>query len=197
MVALIGPGGAGKSTLLRLVWGEERPSAGIVLVDGADVGALGRRALARLRRRLGIVPQETWLLEDRTSFGNLTLVLRALGASRRRARSRALAVLSVVGLTKKLNAYPDELANGERRRLCLARALASDPPLLLVDEPVAGGLDDEPGHDMVGVLKGACAEGRTVLVATRVPALAEALGARRVTLQGGRVTSNSDAHGSG
>ncbi len=124
LAVVVGPVGAGKSTLLRLVTGEERPTRGAVLVDGVEVGTLGARGLARLRRSLGVVSQDGQLLPDRTALGNLTFVLRALGAGRAEARDRALAALVEVGLGPVRNALPHELAAGERRRVLLARALA-------------------------------------------------------------------------
>src|SRR5262245_39281955 len=86
LAVLVGPVGAGKSTLLRLITGEERPTRGAVLVDGTEVGALGGRGLARIRRDIGVVAQEGHLLSDRTALGNLTFVLRALGTGRAEAR---------------------------------------------------------------------------------------------------------------
>src|SRR6185369_7531686 len=109
LAVLVGPGGAGKSTLLRLVTGEERPTRGSVLVDGVEVGALGGRGLARLRRSLGVLPQGGHLLGDRTALGNVTFVLRALGMGRGEARERALAALVEVGLGSARNALPQEL----------------------------------------------------------------------------------------
>ena len=124
LAVLVGPGGSGKSTLLRLVAGEERPTRGTVLVDGVEVGTLGKRGLARLRRSLGILFQDAPLLPDRTALGNVTFVLRALGMGRAEAREQALAALVDVGLGPARNALPDELAAGERRRVLLARVLA-------------------------------------------------------------------------
>lgn len=194
IVVLSGPTGSGKSTVLRLAAGEERPSEGRVLVDGAHVGALGGRALARLRRGLGIVPAEPRLLPDRTAFGNVALVLRALGASRRVSRGKALAALREAGLAGKANAFPPELTAGEGRRLCLARALAGGPRLLLADEP-AGGLDEPAAQEVVDLLRRAHGQGATVLVATRAPGLAAELGARPLTLEGGRVRADGGRHG--
>ncbi len=194
IVVLSGPTGSGKSTLLRLVAGEERASQGCVVVDGEDVATLGRRGLARLRRRLGIVPAEPRLLSDRTAFGNVALVLRALGASRRTARANGLAALREAGLAAKANAFPSELTVAERRRLCLARALAGGPRLLLADEPAAG-LDEPAAQEVVDLLRRAHGQGATLLVATRAAGLAADLGARALTVEGGRVRAAGGLHG--
>jgi cell division transport system ATP-binding protein len=187
LAVVVGPSGAGKSTLLRLVTGEERATRGAVLVDGVDVARLGARRLARLRRGLGIVPQTAHLLSDRTALGNVTFVLRARGAGREPARVRALEVLAEAGLTAVRNALPRELAEGERRRLVLARALATAPRLLVVDEPTAM-LDDEAAATVAAQLRGAHDRGTTCLVATQSRDLGSALGGRILRLAGGRLS---------
>jgi cell division transport system ATP-binding protein len=186
LAVVVGPVGAGKSTLLRLVTGEERPTRGAVLVDGVEVGTLGARGLARLRRSLGIVSQDGQLLPDRTALGNLTFVLRALGTGRAEARDRALAALIEVGLGPTRNALPHELAVGERRRVLLARALTTRPRLLLADEPTA--LLDAPTTAMVGtLLRSLPSRGTTCLVATQSIELARALEGRVLQLAAGRL----------
>ena len=186
LAVLVGPGGSGKSTLLRLVAGEERPTRGSVLVDGVEVGTLGKRGLARLRRSLGILFQDAPLLRDRTALGNVTFVLRALGMGRGEARERALAALVDVGLGPARNALPDELAAGERRRVLLARALAPRPRLLLADEPTAV-LDATDAAIVVRLLRSLAERGTTCLVATQDVEIARALDGRVLPLAVGRL----------
>ncbi|HWC03400.1 MAG TPA: ATP-binding cassette domain-containing protein [Methylomirabilota bacterium] len=186
LAVLVGPGGAGKSTLLRLITGEERPTRGVVLVAGTDVGALGARGLARLRRSLGVVSPGGRLLADRTALGNLTFVLRALGTGSSEARERALAALTEVGLGAARSALPHELAAGECHRVMLARALATRPRLLLADEPTAI-LDAAAAAMVVTVLRGLSLRGTTCLVATRAVEVARALEGRTLELTAGRL----------
>ena len=186
LAVLVGPGGAGKSTLLRLVTGEERPTRGSVLVDGVEVGALGARGLARLRRTLGVLAHDGTLLADRTALGNVTFVLRALGVGRAEARERALGALVEVGLGAARNALPHELAAGERRRVLLARALAPRPQLFLADEPTAL-LDATTGGTVVALLRSLGSRGTTCLVATQELDLARALDGRVLQLAAGRL----------
>ena len=186
-----GPSGAGKSTLLRLVYGEERATRGSVLVDGVDIATLDRRGLAGLRRRLGVVPQDERLLADRTVFGNVAFVLRALGVPRAEVRPRAFGTLREAGLAQRLNALPSELAHGERRRLLLARALAPGPGLLLVDEPSDTRVD-AGGEEILGLLRAAQGRGLTMLVTTRCPELAPRLDAVALRLEGGRLRREGD-----
>lgn len=191
LAVLVGPVGAGKSTLLRLITGEERPTRGAVLVDGAEVGALGRRGLARLRRDLGVLAQDGRLLPDRTALGNLTFVLRALGTGRAAARERALAALIEVGLGPVRNALPHELAEGDRRRVLLARALAAQPRLLLADEPTAM-LDPAAAATVVALLRSLPQRGTTCLVVTQAIELARALDGRVLRLVAGRLRPEGD-----
>ena len=186
LAVLVGPGGSGKSTLLRLVAGEERPTRGSVLVDGVEVGTLGKRGLARLRRSLGILFQDAPLLPDRTALGNVTFVLRALGMGRAEAREQALAALVDVGLGPARNALPDELAAGERRRVLLARVLAPRPRLLLADEPTAV-LDATDAAIVVRRLRSLAERGTTCLVATQEAEIARALDGRVLPLAAGRL----------
>jgi ABC-type ATPase involved in cell division len=191
LAVLVGPGGAGKSTLLRLITGEEPPTRGAVLVEGTEVGALGARGLARMRRGLGVLDQDGALLPDRTALGNLTFVLRALGAGRREARERALAALIEVGLGPARNALPHELAAGERRRVRLARALVTQPRLVLADEPTAM-LDPPAAATVVALLRSLAGRGITCLVATQAAELARALDGRRLQLAAGRLRPEGD-----
>jgi cell division transport system ATP-binding protein len=181
-----GAGGAGKTTLLRLVYGAETPTGGQVLVDGAEVARLPGRGLCRLRRGCGILPAEPRVLPDRTVFGDLALVLRALGFGRAETRERALEALGEVGLGGRRNALTAELAEGERARLCLARALVGRPRLLIVDEPTAR-LDGPATGFVLGLLRRARDLGTTVLVATRSGDLARQLDGRTLVLAGGRL----------
>jgi cell division transport system ATP-binding protein len=191
LALVLGPSGAGKSTLLRLVTGEERPTRGAVFLDGAEIGALGRGALARHRRSLGIAPQRGQLLPDRTALDNLTFVLQALGARRGEARERALAGLAEAGLGAARNAMPHELAEGECRRLLLARALVTRPRLLVADEPTAM-LDAAHAAEVVALLRSAHARGTTCLVATHAPEIARALAGRILHLAAGRLRPEGD-----
>jgi cell division transport system ATP-binding protein len=191
LAVIVGPSGAGKSTLLRLVTGEEAPSRGAVLVDGVEVGALRPRGLARLRRMLGVAAQGGRLLLDRSALGNLTFVLEALGVGRAEARDRALAALAEVGLGGARHALPHELADGERRRLTLARALVTRPRVLLADEPTAL-LDPAQAAGVVTLIRNAHARGITCLVTTQSAAVGRSLEGRVLQLAAGRLRPEGD-----
>jgi cell division transport system ATP-binding protein len=189
---LVGPAGAGKSTVLRLITGEERPTRGEVVVDGVDVASLGSRGLARLRRFIGVVPHRGVLIEDRTALGNVAFVLRALGAGPAGARRDARQALAEVGLDGARGALARELSETERRRLLLARALATDPRLLLADEPTTG-LEPAARTELAAVLRAAHRRGITCLVATQAGDLAAALAGRALRLEAGRLRPEGEA----
>ncbi len=166
-VGILGPSGAGKSTLLQVLGLLTRPDAGSYWLDGARVDALSDAQLARLRgRRIGFVFEASLLVPELSVLDNveLPLVYQRLGRSERRAR--AAGMLGEIGLGLRLRRRPDELAPGERRRVALARACASNPDLLLVDEPTHG-LDGREGDEIMDWLDSRSALGTTVVIATR------------------------------
>ncbi|MCL6451786.1 MAG: cell division ATP-binding protein FtsE [Acetobacteraceae bacterium] len=185
-VFLVGPSGAGKSTFVRLVYGEERPTRGLVLVDGRNVGRLRPREIPYLRRRLGVVFQDFKLLNDRTVFENVAFALRVTGASGREIRRRVPAVLSLVGLEDRARARPLELSGGEQQRVSLARAIVTGPSAVLADEPT-GNLDPDTSWDIVNLLLRINRAGTTVVMATHAKAIVDRLRMRVVAIENGRI----------
>ncbi|GAB2458866.1 hypothetical protein GCM10007967_11570 [Xylanimonas ulmi] len=187
MLALVGPSGCGKSTTLRMVNRLVEPSSGRVLLDGVDTATLDP---VRLRRGIGYVIQDVGLLPHRTVAANVATVPRLLGWDRRRTSERVGAVLELVGLP--VGAYgrrfPHELSGGERQRVGVARALATDPPVLLLDEPF-GAVDPELRRRLQAELAGILAEiGSTVVLVTHDIDEAVRLGDRVAVLsRGGRL----------
>jgi len=139
VTAIMGPSGTGKTTLLRLIGGQLRPDAGQILVDGEDVHRLGRSALFRLRRRMGLLFQSGALFTDLTCFDNVAFPLREhtrLPAAL--IRHLVLMKLQAVGLRGARDLYPSQLSGGMARRVALARAIALDPTMVMYDEPFSG-----------------------------------------------------------
>jgi cell division transport system ATP-binding protein len=167
-VVLRGANGAGKTTLLRLVAALDAPSHGSVRVAGQDLARLRPRAIPVLRQSMGIVPQDLWLLEDRSVLENAMLPALASGLSRSEAASRARAALDRVGLdpVEAARTSPAVLGGGARQRAALARALVNRPALLLADEPTAQ-LDSVQGAAVLALLEQFAAAGVTVVVASR------------------------------
>jgi putative ABC transport system ATP-binding protein len=190
-VAVMGPSGCGKSTLLNLIAGLDTPTDGEVVIAGESLSGRSEDALARMRRRhVGMVFQFFNLLEGMTVLENVALPAVAAGASRRRAETRALELLDLLGLADRGRLPPALLSGGQRQRLAIARALANRPTLLLADEPT-GALDSAGGTEVLELFRALHASGQTILLVThddRVAARAE----RIVRLRDGRLAA--DAH---
>jgi putative ABC transport system ATP-binding protein len=172
MVAVMGPSGSGKSTLLTIAGTLEDPSAGSVLVDGADTSRLSRNDKARLRRRLiGYVFQDFNLLPGLTAAENVMLPLELDGIAARKARKTGLAALDELGLADRADRFPDELSGGERQRVAIARAIVGDRRILLADEP-SGALDSANGEAVLRLVHTACRRGVAAVVVTHDAKLA-------------------------
>jgi putative ABC transport system ATP-binding protein len=187
-VSVVGPSGSGKSTLMMVLGGLERPSAGLVRIDGDDLGALGEDALARLRRaRIGIVFQSFHLIPTMTALENVAVPLELDG--RRDAFAAAAEGLAAVGLGHRLSHYPGQLSGGEQQRVAIARAFIAGPPLLLADEPT-GNLDAGTGRLVIDYLfEHQAAHATTLVLITHDPEIAERC-ERQVRLLDGRIVED-------
>lgn len=183
---LTGRTGAGKSTLLKLIPAIERPSAGSVIVNGQNVGALKRSAIPYLRRNLGLVFQDQKLLYDRSAFDNVMLPLAFSGHGPREASRRVRAALDKVGLLERERSNPIQLSGGEQQRLAIARAVVNRPALLVADEPTAN-LDAESAARILEIFVAFNQVGVTVLIATHDQGLVERYGKRVLHLDQGRI----------
>ncbi len=183
---VVGRSGAGKSTLLKLIPAIERPSAGIVLVNGQNVGALRRAALPYLRRNLGLVFQDQKLLYDRSVYDNVALPLAFSDHSAKEAERRARAALDKVGLLGRERASPVQLSGGEQQRLAIARAVVNRPAILIADEPTAN-LDAESARAILDIFLAFNQVGVTVLIATHDEATLAGCAGRVLRLAAGRL----------
>jgi len=185
---LTGPSGAGKTTFLKLVFREELPSQGQILVGGRNITAIPPRQIPELRRSIGVVFQDFKLLKRKTILENVAFVLRILAVPLKEQRRRAFAALRAVGLHHKMHAFPLQLSGGEQQRVAIARALINEPMLLLADEPT-GNLDPEMAQEIMTLFEEVNARGTTVLVATHDPDIIQRMGKRVIALDRGRLIS--------
>ncbi|HIK04913.1 MAG TPA: cell division ATP-binding protein FtsE [Trichormus sp. M33_DOE_039] len=162
---ITGPSGSGKSTLLKLLYGEELPTQGEVIVSECNVSALQGDRLSLLRRQIGIVFQDYKLIPQRTVAENVTFVLQAQGYTRKEIQRRLEPTLKLVGLLAKADCFPDQLSGGEQQRVSIARAIVGTPPLLLADEPT-GNLDPDNSWQVMQILQKLNSFGATVIVTT-------------------------------
>jgi D-methionine transport system ATP-binding protein len=194
IMGVIGRSGAGKSTLIRLVNGLETPTGGRVLFDGVDVGTLGGGALRQTQRQIGMIFQHFNLLSSRTVFENVGLPLEIAGTAKAAIAARVNALLDLVGLADKRDRYPSELSGGQKQRVGIARALATEPKLLLSDEATSA-LDPETTRSILDLLKTVNRElGLTILLITHEMSIVRAIADEVVVLEGGRVVEHGNVY---
>jgi putative ABC transport system ATP-binding protein len=190
-LVVMGPSGSGKSTLLNLIAGMDRPDAGTVSVDGAEVSAMTEAEAARFRRRhLGFIFQFFHLLPTLTVLDNVLIPAQLGGRASGAASLRARELLAELGLGGQAGACPARLSGGQQQRVAVARALINEPRLLLADEPT-GALDSESGAQVMDLLGRLHTAGRTVVLVTHDPALAARHAERVISLRDGRVVDDT------
>ncbi len=185
-VFIVGPTGTGKSSLLKLVYREEKPTSGQVLVAGERVDRIPDSQIWRLRRKVGVVFQDFRLLPDRTVWQNVAFALRVTGASSRKVHKKVPEFLDLVGLLHRADSLPGQLSGGEQQRTAIARALAYDAPVLLADEPT-GNLDPDSSWEIMQLLDRIHLRGATVAVATHDSGMVDKMRKRVVAIEGGTI----------
>ena len=194
IVGIIGYSGAGKSTLVRQINGLDRPSSGEILLDGKDIVPLKESQMRKLRSNIGMIFQQFNLMTSRNVEGNIAypLKLQGMGAAERKARVQEL--LEFVGLSDKGKAYPEQLSGGQKQRVGIARALATNPELLLADEATSA-LDPSTTHDVLELLRKVNRElGITIVVITHEMEVVRSIADRVVVMQGGEVVEEGTVY---
>ncbi|BAZ38629.1 cell division ATP-binding protein FtsE [Calothrix sp. NIES-4101] len=183
---ITGASGSGKSTLLKLLYGEESPTLGEVLVDDCHVPNLQGNRLSLLRRRIGIVFQDYKLIPQRTVSENIAVVLQAQGYTRKEIQRRLQPTLKLVGLLAKMDCFPNQLSGGEQQRVSIARAIVSTPPIILADEPT-GNLDPDNSWQIIQIFRKLNSFGATVIVTTHDEQLVRRCNHRVVQVRDGKI----------
>jgi cell division transport system ATP-binding protein len=186
-VYVIGPTGVGKSSILKLIYFDEFPDAGTIIVDQYSSAKIKLRDIPFVRRKLGVVFQDFKLLPDRNVFENVAFALRVTGAPTSVIKKKVLLVLNEVGLGHRRNHYPKELSGGEQQRVAIARALVNEPTILLADEPT-GNLDPKSAVEVLEVLENINKRGTAVLMATHNYSLIKQFPHRTLSLLDGELT---------
>ena len=194
-VFLVGPSGAGKSTLMRLVYMEEFPTEGQVMVAGLVSSRMKRGQIPLLRRKVGLIFQDFKLLEDRNIYENIAFPLYVTGANSSYIKKTVLDILGRVGLYANRSSYPRELSGGEQQRVAIARALVNSPHVLLADEPT-GNLDPDVTGEILKLLFKINVVGTAVLMTTHDHELVRRYGHRIVHLEQGEIVKDEDAFAS-
>ena len=189
---IIGMSGAGKSTLVRCINMLERPTSGTVLINGRDIGALSAEELRKVRRRTTMIFQSFNLLMQRTCLANICFPLELAGMKKAEAKKRAGELLELVGLSDKANAYPAQLSGGQQQRIAIARALATDPEVLLCDEATSA-LDPKTTRSILELIKQINERlGITVIIITHQMSVIEDICTRVAILENGTVVEEGE-----
>ncbi|NJM70408.1 MAG: cell division ATP-binding protein FtsE [Scytonema sp. RU_4_4] len=187
---LTGPSGSGKSTLLKLLYGDELPTQGDVIVNESNVTALRGDRLSFFRRRIGVVFQDYKLIPRRTVAENVSVVLKAQGYTRKEIQRRLEPSLKLVGLYSKADCFPEHLSGGEQQRVGIARAIVGTPPIILADEPT-GNLDPENSWQVIQMFQKLNSFGVTVIVTTHDEQLVRRCNHPVAQIQDGRLSRKS------
>jgi len=185
-VYLVGQSGAGKSTLLSMMYKAEIPTSGDIYIDNIALSNIDANQVPYLRRSIGVIFQDYKLLPRRTVYENVAFALRVMHFSRSRIRRQVTQVLELVGLQQKMHHYPSELSGGEQQRICIARAIVNNPPILLADEPT-GSLDPDTSWEIMQLLSKINARQTTVIVATHNKSIVDDIRKRVIAVENGRV----------
>jgi len=186
-ISIVGRSGSGKSTLLNMIGGLDTASSGKINVFGNELTKMNRSQLAMHRRKtVGMVFQSFNLIPSRTALENVTLALAFGGTGKRHRKSRAMDLLSQLGLEERIDHRPAELSGGEAQRVAIARALANDPKILLADEPT-GNLDSRTSAEIVQLLEKLNQQGLTVIMVTHDEVSAQKVSNRIIHLLDGRI----------
>ncbi|MYL70025.1 cell division ATP-binding protein FtsE [Halobacillus litoralis] len=185
-VYVVGPSGAGKSTFTKLIYREEKPTTGTVLVNDMDTSTMKQRRIPALRRQIGVVYQDFRLLPTLTVYENVAFALEVIEENPQNIRRRVMDVLDQVRLKNKARFLPDELSGGEQQRVSIARAIVNHPKVLIADEPT-GNLDPETSWEIMHILEEINEAGTTVLMATHSQEIVNTIRKRVIAIEDGMV----------
>ncbi len=185
-VSIVGHSGAGKTTLTKLILAEEAPTDGTVFFESTDIHKLSKRELVHFRRKIGVVFQDFRLLPNKTAYENIAFAMEATGKNDQEIREDVPHVLELVDLTNRASHFPYQLSGGEKQRLAIARAIITQPELIIADEPT-GNLDPINTSEVVNILKKINDLGTTILLTTHNRSVIDQIKKRVITLENGRV----------
>jgi cell division transport system ATP-binding protein len=185
-IFIVGPSGSGKTTLMKLLYREEFPTSGQVIIDKINVAELKPYQIPYLRRNMGVVFQDFKLLPKRTIWENIAFAMQVVGHPRSLIRKHVSLALELVGLQKKGDSFPADLSGGEQQRACIARAIVNNPPLLIADEPT-GNLDPATSWEIIYLLDKINKRKTTVIVTTHNKNIVDIMRKRVIALESGRI----------
>ena len=188
-VFIIGSTGCGKSTLIKMLYREEKPTSGQIIVGGIDVAKLRNSKVYKIRRKIGVVFQDFKLLPRNTVYENVAFALEVLGLPKEEVHDKVIKALDLVGLKHKAKNYPTQLSGGEQQRVAIARAIVNGPKLLICDEPT-GNLDENTSMEIMNVLEEINKLGTTIIMVTHDNDIVKKMKKRVILLDAGRMVKD-------
>ncbi|AXI39103.1 cell division ATP-binding protein FtsE [Bacillaceae bacterium ZC4] len=185
-VYIVGPSGAGKSTFIKLMYREEKPTKGSIVINGIQLENLKEKEVPYLRRNIGVVFQDFKLLPKLTVYENVAFALEVIGENPKNIKKKVLNVLDLVQLKHKARSFPDELSGGEQQRVSIARSIVNNPPVVIADEPT-GNLDPETSWEIMRLLEEINNRGTTVLMATHNKVIVNTIRKRVIAIEDGKI----------
>ncbi|MEK3644035.1 cell division ATP-binding protein FtsE [Aeribacillus sp. FSL M8-0235] len=185
-VYIVGPSGAGKSTFIKLMYREEKPTKGSIVINGIQLENLKEKEVPYLRRNIGVVFQDFKLLPKLTVYENVAFALEVIGENPKNIKKKVLNVLDLVQLKHKARSFPDELSGGEQQRVSIARSIVNNPPVIIADEPT-GNLDPETSWEIMRLLEEINNRGTTVLMATHNKVIVNTIRKRVIAIEDGKI----------
>ncbi|HWK21928.1 MAG TPA: cell division ATP-binding protein FtsE [Ureibacillus sp.] len=185
-VYVVGPSGAGKSTFIKLMYREEKPTSGDVIIAGINLSTLKKRQVPYLRRQLGVVFQDFKLLPRLNVYENVAFALEVIEENPKEIRKRVMEVLDLVGLKHKVRMFPDELSGGEQQRVSIARSIVNKPKVVIADEPT-GNLDPETSWEIMNIFEEINTRGTTIIMATHNREIVNTIRKRVIAIEGGLI----------
>ena len=195
-VFIVGASGAGKSSFIKLLFREELPTSGELVVNGQDVVHMEHDQVPYLRRGLGVIFQDYRLLPDKTVYENVAFAMQVIEAPRRFMQRSVNTVLDIVGLRDKYRSFPSQLSGGEQQRVAIARAIVNNPAIVIADEPT-GNLDPETSWDIMEIFERVNRAGTTIVMATHDRNIVDTMKRRVIAIEDGQVVRDEARGGYG
>jgi cell division transport system ATP-binding protein len=185
-VYVVGPSGAGKSTFIKMMYREEKPTKGSIIINGMDLAKLKEKKVPLLRRNIGVVFQDFKLLPRLSVYENVAFALEVIEENPKNIKKRVMDVLDLVRLKHKARFLPDELSGGEQQRVSIARSIVNSPGALIADEPT-GNLDPETSWEIMNIFEEINFRGTTIVMATHNREIVNTIKRRVIAIEGGKI----------
>lgn len=185
-VYVVGPSGAGKSTFIKMMYREEKPSKGTIMINGVNLAKLKESKVPLLRRQLGVVFQDFKLLPTLTVYENVAFALEVIEEHPKHIKKRVMETLDLVGLKHKARMLPTELSGGEQQRVSIARSIVNSPKVVIADEPT-GNLDPETSWEIMKIFEEINTRGTTIVMATHNRDIVNTIRHRVLAVEGGQI----------